>query len=258
MSRKKILLIGDLPLATMVLRAVRVRGEAEVVAVITQYKDREFKNDPWPGVPGLYSEAVDSGIPVFHSPKALMEAMPSVRFDIGLSCRASIIYKADFIDRFDIGLINMHGGLLPSRAGLHIACHSVIEGDEEGGATLHLITPAIDEGDILARKSFPIGPDDTAFDVYQKTQLALLDLFGTLLDDLIAGKLASRSQAHFIAQGERRVYFGKNALEAMKLVDPSTMTEDEIDRRVRGCAFPGHEPCYMMVKGRKVYLSHRY
>jgi hypothetical protein len=51
--------------------------------------------------------------------------------------------------------------------------------------------------------------------------------------------------------------FKANHLAPKKLVDPTTMTTVEIDRRVRAFDFPGHEPAHFLVDGRKVWLTTR-
>lgn len=251
----KFLVIGDLPLATQTFRMLRSDPRCEVLAVMTQFQDREFRNDPWMDKTPLYEAARACGLPIYHSQADLLRDFPPASFDYGVSCRASIIYKPDFLRLFEFFMINMHGGVLPSRGGLHISCHCIIEGDSQSGGTLHVIDEGIDTGDILARKRFDLLPQDTAFTVYQKTQLALFDLFGEFKELLLTNSFSRTPQQQFIEQGETRTYFKKDAVALRKEINPKDMSPEEIDRRVRGLDFPGHEPAYMLLDGRKIYLT---
>lgn len=257
MRTRKFLVIGDLPLATQTLRMLRSDPRCEVIAVLTQYQDREFRNDPWVDKTPLYQEACSCGLRVYHSQTELLQDFQPASFDYGVSCRSSIIFKRDFLGLFSRFLINMHGGLLPARGGLHISCHCILEGDRQSGGTIHVIDEGIDTGDILARKAFDLLPHDTAIDVYQKTQFVLLDLFAELKESLLTDSFTRTPQRNLIEQGEKRTYFNRHAVALRKEINPWQMSPEEIDRRVRGLDFPGHEPAYMLIGGRKVYLTTR-
>lgn len=149
--------------------------------------------------------------------------------------------------------INLHGGILPQRAGVNIACHAIIEGDEYSGGTLHLINEKIDSGDILAIKKFRINSYDTSLSVYHKTNIALLDLVKENLESIISGNLKPIPQSHLIINGNRK-YFRKVDISKIKELSLN-MEIDYIDRVVRGCDFPGHEPAYIIYNGRKIYLT---
>jgi methionyl-tRNA formyltransferase len=255
MNKIKFLVIGDIPLGTQALRLILNEPEFDVPCVLTQFCNKQFKNDPWVDSTSLYDEAIKLGIPVFHSPKEILEHFGDSQFDYGLSCRASFIYKPEFIKLFRKNLINMHGGLLPARAGLHICCHSIIQGDRESGGTLHVIDEGIDTGDILMRKSFLISNNDTAFEVYQKTQIILLELFKELIPKIKNETYSRIPQQNFINSGESRNYHNKSAIELFREIDPLHLTLDEIDRRVRGLEFPGHEPAFIPYNGKKIFLK---
>lgn len=252
MKHKNFLLIGDLPLATLVFRLIEKDPNAKVIAVLTEYKSKLFLNDPWDGVGCLFDEAMSKGCPIFHSQEDLMEEYSINEIDIGISCRASIIYKPKFINLFKDYFINMHGGLLPERSGLHIACHSIIQGDSKSGGTLHEIEETIDTGPIFARKEFSIDNIDTALTVYKKTQVVLYELLVQNLSNFIENKTQKISQSSFSSSNK---YFTKKELQEFKEINIKKLTLSEIDLRVRGCDFPGHEPAWILVDDKKIYLT---
>lgn len=257
MKKMKFLLIGDLPLATQVFRQLLKHPQVEVPAVLTQYKSRLFKNDPWNDCTCLYDEAKKKGLKIYHTQESLLEDFDKGFFDYGISARASLIYTAEFMKLFTKSLINMHGGILPSRAGLYSSCHSILEGDSQSGITFHIIEEGIDTGDIIYRHFFPIDPSDTAYTVYQKTQLSFISVFKDVLDEVIEGAFTAIPQADLIKQGEEHKYFNKRSLEELKEIDLKAIGLEELDKRVRGLDFPGHEPAYTFINGQKVFLTTR-
>lgn len=58
--------------------------------------------------------------------------------------------------------MNIHPSLLPAFAGLHTHQRAIDAGCKVAGATVHLVTPELDHGPILAQAVVPLLPDDSA------------------------------------------------------------------------------------------------
>ena len=101
------------------------------------------------------------------------------------------------------GAYNLHGSLLPRYRGRVPVNWAVIRGETETGATLHAMTAKPDQGDIVAQRPVPIGPDDTAFDVFQRVSQAGVAALRDALPALLAGTAPHRPQD--LAAGS---YFG--------------------------------------------------
>ncbi|WP_419868095.1 phosphoribosylglycinamide formyltransferase [Chryseobacterium sp. CT-SW4] len=76
------------------------------------------------------------------------------------------ILKPEFCENWQGKIINIHPALLPKFGGKGMwgmnVHHAVIEaGEKESGATVHFVTPEIDEGDIILQKSFIINQGET-------------------------------------------------------------------------------------------------
>ncbi len=69
-----------------------------------------------------------------------------------------------FIDRFAGRIVNVHPSLLPAYPGLHTHRRALEDGALLHGATIHLVTPALDHGPILAQALVPVlaGDDEPA------------------------------------------------------------------------------------------------
>jgi methionyl-tRNA formyltransferase len=66
------------------------------------------------------------------------------------------------------GTVNVHGSLLPQYRGAAPINWAIINGEKETGVTVFRLKHEIDTGDILLRKSIPIGSDDNVESVHDK------------------------------------------------------------------------------------------
>lgn len=102
-----------------------------------------------------------------------------------------------------IAPLNMHGSLLPKYRGRVPINWAVLHGETETGATLHVMAEKPDAGDIVAQQAVPIGPDETAGEVFAKvTAVAAATLTG-VLPSLLKGEVPRRPNN--LAEGS---YFG--------------------------------------------------
>jgi phosphoribosylglycinamide formyltransferase-1 len=72
------------------------------------------------------------------------------------------ILTPGFVNRYIGRLVNIHPSLLPAFPGLHTHQRAIDAGCKFAGATVHLVTPELDHGPILAQAAVPVLPDDTA------------------------------------------------------------------------------------------------
>nr|WP_316644402.1 phosphoribosylglycinamide formyltransferase [uncultured Roseateles sp.] len=71
------------------------------------------------------------------------------------------ILSADFVRTFEGRLLNIHPSLLPAFPGLHTHQRALEAGCKVAGATVHLVTPELDHGPIIAQAVVPVLPGDT-------------------------------------------------------------------------------------------------
>jgi len=72
------------------------------------------------------------------------------------------ILTPGFVDHYGGRLVNIHPSLLPAFPGLHTHQRAIDAGCQVAGATVHLVTPELDHGPILAQAVVPVLPGDTA------------------------------------------------------------------------------------------------
>jgi methionyl-tRNA formyltransferase len=68
-----------------------------------------------------------------------------------------------------LGTLNVHDSLLPAYAGFAPVIWALINGEPEVGVTAHLMNAELDAGDIIAQQAVPVGPTDTATDLFHRT-----------------------------------------------------------------------------------------
>ena len=85
------------------------------------------------------------------------------QYNPDLICLAGFmrILTPAFLDHFKDRVLNIHPSLLPNHKGLHTHKRVLECGDTEHGCTVHIVTPALDDGEILIQRSISIYPNDT-------------------------------------------------------------------------------------------------
>ncbi|RYI32840.1 MAG: peptide synthetase, partial [Acetobacteraceae bacterium] len=93
------------------------------------------------------------------------------------------------------GGVNFHDGPLPDYAGLNAPVWALLNGESSHAITWHLMTSGIDEGEVLATRSFPIEDDDTAFTLNARCFAAAVDSFPEVISAMEAGGHPRKPQA---------------------------------------------------------------
>jgi len=93
----------------------------------------------------------------------------------------------EILDIARLGAFNMHGSLLPKYRGRVPINWAVLNGETETGATLHYMVKRPDAGDIVDQEAVPIGPRDTAQDVFIKVTAAARKILERRIDAIEQG-----------------------------------------------------------------------
>ena len=67
-----------------------------------------------------------------------------------------------FVQRYEGRLLNIHPSLLPAFPGLDTHARAIAAGVRLHGATVHFVTPQLDQGPIVIQAAVPVMPDDDA------------------------------------------------------------------------------------------------
>ena len=66
-----------------------------------------------------------------------------------------------FVGQWEGRMINIHPALLPAYKGLDTHARALADGAREHGATVHFVTPGMDEGETILQEAVPVLPGDT-------------------------------------------------------------------------------------------------
>lgn len=141
------------------------------------------------------------------------------------------ILTDDFVARWSGRMLNIHPSLLPKYKGLNTHQQAIDAGDAYGGCSVHVVTPALDDGPVLAQTPVAIAPGDTADTLAERVRFAEHQLYPPTL-------------AAFVSRERSPVYLVGRVRE-LALALPET---DEVTSHGM--------PCFGIVKGKKfAYLS---
>ncbi len=71
------------------------------------------------------------------------------------------ILSAEFVNRYAGRMLNIHPSLLPAFSGLNTHRRAIDAGCKLAGATVHVVTPELDHGPIVAQAAVPVLEGDT-------------------------------------------------------------------------------------------------
>ncbi len=96
------------------------------------------------------------------------------------------ILSDEFVTRWLGRLINIHPSLLPKYKGLDTHARAIEAGDSHGGASVHLVVPELDAGEVLAQVKVRIAPNDTSDTLAEKVKLAEHQLYPRAVSDYVS------------------------------------------------------------------------
>lgn len=171
-----------------------LQGRRRVLAVFT-HRDHPGENIWFKSVAGL---ARQHRIPV-HTPESVntpewIARIRELEPDIIFSFYYRNLICQEILDLPRLGAFNMHGSLLPKYRGRVPVNWAVLNGETETGATLHYMVNRPDAGDIVDQQAVPIGPRDTAQDVFIKVTAAARKILERRLDAIEQGRAPRRPQ----------------------------------------------------------------
>jgi methionyl-tRNA formyltransferase len=92
------------------------------------------------------------------------------------------------------GFVNYHPSLLPRYRGPSPLGRILLNGETYSGATWHMVTNKLDQGDIVAQASFDIEPRDTVKDLFTKSLSLGIKMLQPMIRQIEEHKLNLRPQ----------------------------------------------------------------
>jgi phosphoribosylglycinamide formyltransferase-1 len=149
---------------------------------------------------GLRCEVVDDRAHADrdHFDAALRIAIDCFQPDLVVLAGFMRILSEAFVRHYGDRMLNIHPSLLPAFTGLHTHERAIAAGCLLAGATVHLVTPELDGGPILAQTAVPVFPDDDAERLAARVLEKEHVLYPRVIRWWLDGQLQQRADGRFV------------------------------------------------------------
>jgi len=201
----RLVFLGTPRFAVPTLEAI-VRAGHDVAAVLTQ-PDRPRDRGQQMAAPPVKEAALRLGLQVYQPER--VRRPEAVEFLRGQNCDAMVvvgygqIIPQNIIDMVPLGIINVHGSLLPKYRGAGPIQWAILNGETKTGVTTMRIDAGLDTGDMLLKSETEIGPEETAPELGARLAAMGADLLVVTLAGLQNGSIVPEKQDNALATHAR-------------------------------------------------------
>ncbi len=196
-GKTRVVFFGTAPLAVPCLEALARRPEYELAGVVTQPdrpRGRDLKLQP----SAVKAAGTALGLPVWQPARCrepeFLDQLQQTAPDLIVVVAYGQILPPALLRIPPHGGLNVHASLLPRHRGAAPIQWAILEGDPFTGVTLMRMDAGLDTGDIVARVSTPILPEDTAQTLHDRLAALGASLLVNVLPDYLSGRLTPAPQ----------------------------------------------------------------
>lgn len=174
-----------------------------------------------PSAPGLALAAAEGIAVASHAPAGLSRQQHETAIEGALRAADAEyvalagymrILSPEIVARWEGRILNIHPSLLPKYPGLDTHARALEAGDSHGGVSVHVVTDALDAGEVLGQVAVAIAPGDTAQTLAGRVLFAEHQLYPRVLADYVS---RSNDPAHLLSR-----------IRALALALPETHARD--------------------------------
>jgi methionyl-tRNA formyltransferase len=203
----RVLFFGTPAFAVPTLDAL-LQSSHHVVGVVTRADRPRGRGHRTTDAP-VKVRARASGIPVLQPERlqdpAFLSAAAALDADLGVVVAYGKLLNDAVLAMPRLGLINVHGSLLPRYRGAAPVHRAVIAGEGETGITIMRVVKALDAGPVLAAIRRPIGPEETSEEVERDLARIGAPLLVSVVDALASGPVTEEPQDESAASYAHRL-----------------------------------------------------
>lgn len=192
----RIVFMGTPAFAVPSLLKLAERGH-DIPAVFTQ-PDRPKGRGQQVAFSPIKEAAQRLNLPVFQPERVrrpeVVNQLADIKADVMVVTGYGQIIPQSIIDLPSLGIVNVHGSLLPKYRGAAPIQWAIAEGETVTGVTTMKINAGLDTGDMLLKAETPIGPEETAPELAERLAQLGADLLDKTLDGLQAGTITPEPQ----------------------------------------------------------------
>jgi methionyl-tRNA formyltransferase len=192
----RLIFLGTPAFAVPTLERIVAAGHS-VRAVVTQ-PDRPRGRGQNAAAPPVKQAALRLGLPVYQPERVRrvesVEYLRGYRWTPWWWWATGRSFRRAIIDMAPLGIINVHGSLLPHYRGAGPIQWAILNGETRTGVTTMRIDAGLDTGDMLLKAETEIGPGETAVELGQRLAMMGADLLVETLAGLAAGRIVPEKQ----------------------------------------------------------------
>jgi methionyl-tRNA formyltransferase len=244
----RLVFCGTPAFAVPTLQALRSAGHSVELALCQP--DRPSGRGLALAIPPVKQAALAAGIEVLQPEKIrnnpeLQARLEAIRPDAIIVVAYGRLIPRWMLDLPRYGNLNLHGSLLPKYRGAAPIQWAVANGEKVTGVTTMRLDEGMDTGDMLLQRELPIGPADTAEELFPRLAELGAPLMVETLAGLEAGSIAPEKQ-----DGDLATYAPMLTREDGR-VDPALTAQSIYDRWRGFQPWPG---AWTTVRGKKLTL----
>ena len=168
-----------------------------VVGAVTQPDRPRGRGQKMSDAP-VKARALSAGLPLLQPERmkdpVFLDGLADWNADLGVVAAYGRILTDQLLAIPRLGMINVHGSLLPRYRGAAPVHRAVIAGDRFTGVTIMRVVKALDAGPMLAKEQRAIGPDETSEDVEQALARLGAGLLIAVVDQIARGNTNDTAQ----------------------------------------------------------------
>ncbi|GAA1000905.1 methionyl-tRNA formyltransferase [Acrocarpospora macrocephala] len=218
----------------------------EVVLAVTHPRSEHAYEKIWDD--SVADLAAESGVPALlrNRPTDLGDVIRELAPDLIVANNWRTWLPPEIFDLPVHGTLNVHDSLLPAYAGFSPLIWALINGEKEVGVTAHRMNAELDAGDILVQRAVPVGPGDTATDLFFRT----VDLIAPIVHDAL--ELIDSGNAEWTPQDRSAAsFFHKRAIEDSRI--DWTWPAEDLERLIRAQSDP-YPNAYTFCRGERLRI----
>ena len=103
-----------------------------------------------------------------------------------------------FVAHYEGRMLNIHPSLLPKYKGLNTHQRAIEAGDEDHGASVHFVTPELDDGPVVIQSKVPIFEGDTPAELASRVQQQERNIYPLVVNWFCQSRLEMKERKAYL------------------------------------------------------------
>ena len=108
------------------------------------------------------------------------------------------ILSTQFVQHYQGRMLNIHPSLLPKYKGLNTHQRAIDQGDTEHGASVHFVTPNLDDGPVVLQSKVPVFAQQNASELASRVQEQERQMYPLVVNWFCQGRLVMKNNKAYL------------------------------------------------------------